>query len=272
MPITADCHLHSSYSGDSDAPMEEMVLQGIAKGLHTMCFTEHNDFDYPRYPDLPDDTFLLDTDAYLRGLDRLREKYAGRMRLLFGVELGLQPEIPEKNALFAKSYDFDFIIGSSHICHGRDPWYPGFFEGRDEDEAFGEYFASISENIRLFSDFDVYGHLDYIVRYSPRKDENYSYVKYRTIMDEILNLLLDMGKGVEINTGGLKSGMRDLHPCLDILKRYREMGGEIVTIGSDAHDAKNVAAYFGRAKEALEACGFRHYCTFEKRRPVFHRL
>ena len=91
-------------------------------------------------------------------------------------------------------------------------------------------------------------------------------------MDEILNLLLDMGKGVEINTGGLKSGMRDLHPCLDILKRYRKMGGEIVTIGSDAHDAKNVAAYFGRAKEALEACGFRHYCTFEKRRPVFHRL
>lgn len=122
MPITADCHLHSSFSGDSHTPMEQMILQGIRQGLTTMCFTEHNDFDYPEYPDLPKDYFLLNTDSYLYDLARLKEKYADRIRLLFGIELGLQPEIARRNAAFVKSYDFDFVIGSSHVCHGKDPY------------------------------------------------------------------------------------------------------------------------------------------------------
>lgn len=272
MPITADCHLHSSFSGDSQAPMEEMILQGIAQGLKTMCFTEHNDFDYPKYPDLTADTFLLHTDSYRHTLAELRKKYADKIQLLFGVELGLQTECAAHNTDFAGSHGFDFIIGSSHICHGRDPWYPGFFEGRSEEAAFREYFQSILENIKAFSDFDVYGHLDYVVRYSPQKDKDYTYGKYCDILDEILKLLLDKGKGIEINTGGLKSGMRDLHPCMDILKRYRELGGEIITVGSDAHSLKEIAACFSRAEEALKECGFRHYCIFEKRLPAFRRL
>ena len=121
MSITADCHLHSSFSGDSHTPMEEMILQGIRQGLTTMCFTEHNDFDYPEYPDLPKDYFLLNTDSYLQTKARLKEKYAAQIRLLFGVELGLQPEILRQNAVYAKSYDFDFVIGSTHVCHGKDP-------------------------------------------------------------------------------------------------------------------------------------------------------
>ena len=99
MPIIADCHLHSSFSGDSHTPMEEMVLQGIAQGLETMCFTEHQDFDYPDREGLDGNIFLLDTDPYLYDLARLKEKYAGKIRLLFGVELGLQPEALRKNAV-----------------------------------------------------------------------------------------------------------------------------------------------------------------------------
>ncbi|WP_300714618.1 histidinol-phosphatase HisJ family protein [uncultured Acetatifactor sp.] len=272
MPITADCHLHSSFSGDSDTPMEEMILQGIARGLTTMCFTEHNDFDYPEYPDLPKDFFLLNTDSYLYDLARLREQYAGQIRLLFGVELGLQPEIMRKNAVYAKSYDFDFVIGSTHICRGKDPYYPGLFEGRDAREAIREYFEDTLENIRKFSNFDVYGHLDYVVRYAPEQDRGYSYELYRDILDEILKLLLDKGKGIELNTGGLKNGMRDFHPCMGALKRYRELGGEVITIGSDSHDADNIAAHFQRAAHVLKECGFRYYCVFEKRSPEFHKL
>lgn len=272
MPITADCHLHSSFSGDSHAPMEEMILQGISKGLDVMCFTEHNDFDYPEYPDLPKDTFLLNVDSYLYDLARLKEKYAGGMRLLFGVELGLQPLCAPQNALFAQSRDFDFIIGSSHVCHGKDPWYPGFFQNRREEDALREYFESVLENLRCFSDFDVYGHLDYIVRYSPHKDRNYSYEKYSDVIDEILALLLEKGKGLEVNTGGIQSGLRDLHPCKNILKRYRELGGEIITVGSDSHNADNIGSGFRRAEQVLRECGFRYYCIFKKRRPKFHRL
>lgn len=269
MPIASDCHLHSSYSGDSDTPMEDMIRQGIALGLTTMCFTEHNDFHYPESPDTPADMFLLDTDPYLYDLARLKEKYGSQIRLLFGVELGLQPEALRENAVYAKSYDFDFIIASSHICHGRDPYYPAFYECRPEEEAYREYFESILENIRKFSNFDVYGHLDYVVRYGPLKDRNYSYEKYQDILDEILKTLLDMGKGIELNTGGIKSGMREFHPCTAVLKRYRELGGEVVTVGSDAHDAGHIGDFFDRAADVLKACGFTYYTIFEKRIPEF---
>ncbi len=273
MPITADCHLHSHHSGDCDIPMEAMILSGIDKGLSTMCFTEHNDFEYPDIPGYSSgNPFLLNADSYLYELIALKEKYAGKIRVLFGAELGLQPQIARSNALFAKSYDFDFIIGSSHLCEGKDPYFPYFYEGRTDGEAYRAYFESILENIRNFSDFDVYGHLDYVVRYGASKDRDYSYEKYRDIFEEILRLLLEKGKGLELNTGGLAKGMRDVHPCTGILKRYRELGGEIVTIGSDAHNPDRVAGFFGRAREVLSECGFRYYVVFEKRVPEYHRL
>ncbi|MCI9438128.1 MAG: histidinol-phosphatase HisJ family protein [Lachnospiraceae bacterium] len=272
MPITADCHLHSSFSGDSDTPMEDMIQQGLRQGLSTLCFTEHNDFDYPVYPDLPESYFLLNTDSYLYDLASMKEKYQDKIRLLFGVELGLQPECMRANAVYAKSHEFDFIIGSSHICHGKDPYYPGFFEDLGKEAAIREYFESILENAKKFSNFDVYGHLDYVVRYAPGQDEGYAYETYRDILDEILKLLLEKGKGIELNTGGLKSGMKDFHPCMEVLKRYRELGGEILTVGSDSHDTQHIGEHFSRAAEVLTACGFRYYCVFEKRIAQFHKL
>lgn len=272
MPIVSDCHLHSSHSGDSNTPMEQMVLRGIELGLETMCFTEHHDIDFPASPDEPEDFFLLNTDSYLYDLARLKEKYEGKIRLLFGVELGLQAESLRPISIYAKSFEFDFIIGSSHICHGKDPYYPNFYEGRTEEAAYREYFESILENVKKFSCFDVYGHLDYVVRYGPNMDREYSYEKYRDVFDEILKTLIEKEKGLEVNTGGLKRGMRDLHPCTDILKRYRELGGEIVTIGSDAHAPENVAEHFERAAKVLQECGFRYYTVFEKRNAEFVKL
>lgn len=272
MPITADFHLHSSHSGDSETPMEAMIRQGISQGLTVMCFTEHNDFDFPASSDGDGTQFLLNTDSYLYDLIQYKQKYADRIKILFGVELGLQPQLMRRNAVYAKSYDFDFIIGSSHLCNGKDPYYPGFFAGRTEEEAYGEYFASIAENIKKHSNFDVYGHLDYVVRYGPNKDRAYSYEKYRDIFDEILNLLIQNGKGLELNTGGLKNGLKDLHPCMEILKRYRALGGEIITVGSDSHDTRNIAAHFDRAASVLSECGFRYYTVFEKRSPEFKRI
>ncbi len=272
MPIISDCHLHTSHSGDSKAPMEEMILQGISKGLTTMCFTEHNDFEYPVTPLDPEGKFECNVDSYLYELIRLREKYTDKMRILFGIELGLQPSVLRRNAVFAKSYDFDFIIGSSHLCNGKDPYYPDFYEGRSEEDAYLEYFESILENIKKFSNFDVYGHLDYVVRYGPNGDKNYSYEKYRHILDQILSLLIEKGKGIEINTGGLNRGMRDLHPCRDVIKRYKELGGEIITVGSDAHTPQAICAHFDRAESLLKECGFKYYTIFEKRIPEFKKL
>jgi len=272
MPITADCHLHTSHSGDSDAPMEEMILQGISRGLKTMCFTEHNDFDYPVTDLDPAGKFELNTDAYLYDLIRYKEKYADKIQILFGIELGLQPSVLRQNAVLAKSYDFDFIIGSSHLVRGKDPYYPSYYEGRTDEEAYREYFESILENIQKFSNFDVYGHLDYVVRYGATKDKDYCYEKYSDIFDKILSHLIENEKGIEVNTGGIKKGMHDLHPCMGVLKRYRQLGGEIVTVGSDSHDTKHIAEYFDKAEAVLKECGFGYYTVFEKRLPHFHRL
>lgn len=272
MPILSDCHLHSHHSGDSEASMEEMIVQAIKLGFHTMCFTEHNDFDFPASDEYPENPFLLNPDSYLYELLSLREKYAGQIKVLFGVELGLQPECFRQNAVFARSHEYDFIIGSSHICHGKDPYYPAFYEGRSDEEAYREYFESELENIKKFSNFDVYGHLDYVVRYGASKDQDYSYDKYKDILDKILEALLEKEKGLEINTGGLKSGLRDLHPCMDILKRYRALGGEIITVGSDAHSPSRIGDSFDRAAAVLQECGFKYYTIFDKRVPEFVKL
>lgn len=272
MPITADFHLHSSFSGDSDTPMEDMILRGIALGLKTMCFTEHNDFDYPPSEHEPENIFLLNADSYLYDLLKLKEKYADKINILFGLEIGLQPHLSKQNAAFVRAGEYDFVIASSHVCNGKDPYYPDFYEGRSQEEAYREYFTSIISNLKVFSNFDVYGHLDYVVRYGPQKDEGYSYEVYKDIFDKILTKLIDMGKGIELNTSALAKGMREPHPCTDIIKRYHELGGEIVTIGSDAHAPSRIAYDFGRAADILKDCGFSYYATFEKRSPSFHKL
>jgi len=272
MAVKADFHLHSSFSGDSTAPMEDMILKGIALGLDTMCFTEHMDMDYVYAPSEREGMFELNTDSYLYELIRLKEKYAGQIKILFGVELGVQPHLRRELAVYAKSFDFDFIIASSHLCNRRDPYYPSFYEGRSDEEAYREYFRSILDNLKAFQNFDVYGHLDYVVRYGQTRDADYCYDKYKDVLDPILEALLEREKGIEINTGAVSYHLKELNPCTNLIKQYRRLGGEIITIGSDAHEPSAIARAFDRAACILTECGFKYYTTFEKRTPEFHRI
>lgn len=273
MAIYADCHLHSDFSADSGASMESMIEAGIDKGLKIMCFTEHNDFMIPedKNAEHTPQEWVLNTDSYLYELLRNKEKYEDRIKILFGIEIGLQDSCVRENAVLAKSHEFDFIIGSTHIVRGMDPYYPEYFEGRDREEAFHEYFENELRSIKKNSCFDVYGHLDYIVRYGGALGE-YDFSKHADIFDEILKTLIDKEKGIELNSGGIKKGLKDFHPRMEILKRYKELGGEVITIGSDAHKPENVADAFDRACEVLKECGFKYYCVFEKRSPEYFKL
>ncbi len=272
MPILSDYHLHTYYSGDSKTPMEAMIEEGISRGMETLCFTEHMDMDFPYLTKEDQGCFELDTEAYRKGFMRCREKYEDRIDLKFGVELGIQPHIPGRLKQYTGQNDFDFVIASSHICNGKDPYYPGFYESRSEEEAYGEYFQSILDNLKTFHDFDVYGHLDYVVRYGPRKDKEYSYGKYKDILDKILSYLAENGKGVEINTGAVPHGLREMNPCTDVIRRFRELGGEVITVGSDAHAPGRIAEGFGRAEEILKSCGYKYYTVFSGRRPSYIKL
>ena len=273
MSITSDFHIHTAFSEDSDAPMRDVIESGISKGLTHMCFTEHMDINFPTSEEFPNPgAFEVNTDSYLYELLKMRDEYEGKIKLLFGIELGIQTSCLKEIAAYAKSYDFDFIIASSHLVRGMDICWPSFYEGRSDEEAYREYFESELENIKKFKNFDVYGHLDYVVRYGASKDQNYSYEKYRDLFDRMLEELIDNEKGIEINTAGLRKGLSFAHPHIDILKRYKELGGEIITIGSDAHFAKDVAADFNVAEDMLKECGFKYYTVFENRIPEYKKL
>lgn len=272
MSILADCHMHTHHSGDSEAPMEAMIGRAIELGLEHICFTEHQDFDFIYEPDEPQDLFETDTDAYLKELREMQAEYSARLNIRFGIELGLQTHLAEQLKNYASSYAFDFIIGSSHICNHKDPYLKNYFEGRTERDAYFEYFSYIKECVSSCPYFDVYGHLDYVLRYGPTKNTSFRYSEYQEAIDPILRSLIEQGKGIELNTSGYAYALGSPHPSREILLRYKELGGEILTVGSDAHDPSHIASDFDRAARLLSDCGFHYYCVFEHRKPVFYPL
>ena len=273
MALIADCHLHSSFSGDSDTPMEAMVEKALELGLKEICFTEHNDFDFVYTEDEKEGYWEVNADAYLYDLLRFRSKYEGKLKIYYGLELGMQTICSRKNLLFCKDHEFDFVIASSHLCNGKDPYLKEtFFGGRSEEEAVHEYFSYMAECIKGFQNFDVYGHLDYVLRYTLSKGTAFTFEEYREDIDRVLKLLIDNGKGIEANTSGYAYGMGGPHPRMEILKRYRELGGERITVGSDAHKPEYIATNYALAAQTLTDCGFRYYCVYEKRVPHFIKL
>ena len=153
-----------------------------------------------------------------------------------------------------------------------DPYYPEYFADKTDEEGYITYFKSIYDNINKFQNFDCLGHIDYIVRYGKSKDTDYSYPKYAEYIDPILKFLVEHEKGLEINTAGIRKGLKNVHPLPDILKRYRELGGELVTIGSDAHDTSAIASDYDKAMEALEYAGFKYYCMYMNRIAEFKKI
>ena len=260
-----DTHMHCRFSGDSTADPEAMILAAIQKNLDGICFTDHIDWDYPGPT-----SFTFDPAAYFKCLSALRGQYQDRLKIHIGVELGLQPHLKKRYADFTEKWDFDQVIASSHVVHGSDPYYPEFYNGKTEDEAYLEYFESTLENLAVFEDFDVYGHIDYVVRYGPNKNRYYSYQKFQDVIDEILRTLITRGKGIEINMAGFKYGLSHPNPTEDILKRYRELGGEIITTGSDAHKPEHIAYDYEKLSGLLKDAGFAYYTVFKNRKPVFY--
>ena len=270
MRILADCHLHTDHSGDSTAAMETQILAGLERGLEYMCFTDHYDpgFPYDTTPDLEPGCFELDHPSYRSEYLAMKEKYDGRIRLYYGVELGILAPLGDDLVTYVKSHpEFDFIIGSNHTCGGFDPYYPAFLENRTEEEALNLYFEETLNNLNHFSDIDSCGHLDYVARYLPHRETLYSYAAFSERIDPILSFLISGGIALEVNTAPLMKGMRYFNPLPEILARYREMGGELITVGSDAHVPEKVAGRFEETADILRSLGFRHYAVYENRKP-----
>ncbi len=262
----ADQHVHSSFSSDSDTPPETQVLRAIELGMPSICFTDHMDFDYPAEYGI---SFDLDTDDYLACLSELRIKYEGKISIHSGVEMGLEIQEKEKICSCVLGSPWDFVIGSVHLSGRMDPYYDSFFEGRSSGEAYRSYFEDTLACLQSFDPvFDVLGHLDYVFRCGDRSVTD-AWSEWPELMDSILRLLVDKGIGLEVNTGGMKKGLPFQHPHDNLLRRYRELGGELITLGSDAHDPSHLGDFFPQIGEKLLSMGYRYYAVYENRTPRF---
>lgn len=266
--ILTDSHSHSDFSTDSSTPMETMVQQAIRLGLERYIITDHLDPDYP-VPPGAEAVFLVERNAYQAEVLRLKAKYQNRIEILFGVEYGIQPQLGQIFYDWMEGLPLDFIIASTHVVNGVDPYLKVYFEGRSEPEAFDEYFHTFLPNIAAFGDFSVYGHLDYVVRYGPNRDRFYRPEDHLEVLDPAMRRLIELGKGIELNTSGWAKGLNMPHPHPVVLRRYRELGGEIVTVGSDAHSPDRIAYDFDRARDLLLDCGFKYYAYYKALEPVF---
>lgn len=260
--MISDFHVHTSMSADSEADIDSVIQTAIRLGMPYLCITDHHDIDYNN------EEFYLDPRKYYKTLSSYKEKYRDQINLLIGVEMGLQPHLKQEVETFISSIPLDFVIGSSHVINGMDPYYEEIWRDHTTEQVMSMYFENIYENLQIHNNFDVYGHIDYAIRYAKEKDQNYSYEKYKEILDKILRKIISAGKGIEINTAGLRKGLRSTNPCFEIIKRYHDLGGSIITVGSDAHNPEDIGADFGKAKELLLKAGFEHYNLFISRNAI----
>lgn len=276
--IQADMHMHTWFSTDSEACPCDMADEAVRKGLKTICFTDHFDKDDLEWGE----EGIFDMDAYFVEMQKLQEEYAGKLNIRIGIELGLRTYLKDYYEELTKKYPFDFVIGSVHNVPYKkdaegnilytDPAAEKLFTDRTDKEAYRLMMETTLENVRTSDCFQTLGHLDYVVRYGKSREKEYSYTDYADIIDEILKLLIEKEKGLEVNSAGLKYGLPFAHPHPDVLKRYHELGGEIITIGADAHKPEHIAYDFAKAEEILKSCGFKYYTEFFEQKPVFKQL
>lgn len=267
----ADSHIHSNFSGDSMEKLENIIERAIETGMDEITITDHLDLEFPGEVNI----FELDFKTYVETLKKLKNLYKNNIKIKIGIELGLQPQLKDKYDEIFNCEDIDFIIGSFHCVRGMDVADRKFFEKYSKDEAHRIYFEEILNTIDLFPKINVCGHLDFINRYGRSVYDDYKKINFemhKELIDKILIKLIEKNIGIEINTSALRYGLRDFHPCRKILKRYKELGGKIITMGSDAHRALDIMRDFDKARDVLKEIGFEKFCVFEKRKAEYKEL
>jgi histidinol-phosphatase (PHP family) len=264
-----DYHLHTTYSEDSIILPDELCRLALAAGLKDIAITDHLDIDWPFKPYC----FQIDDmDKYIATVKELQKAYDGKLTIRLGVEFGLCSHTLEKYREIAGKYPFDFIIGSIHIVDGLDPYMKEYYEHRSKEKSYTDYYETIYKLITVFDEFSVLGHLDYPRRYCVYPYDERDHLIGLDIIEEILKHLVHAGKGIEVNTSGYRHSSGQPLPHPDILKLYRSLGGEILTLGSDAHEPSYISYGSGRAIEMIKSCGFDYLTSFSKRQPSFIKL
>ena len=260
-----DYHIHSDFSADCSTPMEKTIEQAIKLGLKEICFTEHLDYDYPD----PTISFEFDREAYDRKIKHMQETYRDHIVIKKGIEIGVEPHLLNKYTALMEKETYDFVICSMHTSDRKELHYGTFFKNRSTKEAYEIYYEELLYCVKNYKQYNVLGHLDLVKRYKTYDGNN---DEFYPIIKEIFRTIILDGKGIEVNTSGYRYGLETAMPSIDILKLYKENGGEIITLGSDSHVESTLAFYFKETLDQLKGIGFKYITTFENRQPIFHPI
>ena len=266
-----DNHNHCEFSFDGKRTTVEASARVAAeKGLGGLCFADHCDMYVPEQTleFAPKSCDLVDVMAQQTEIERVQELFP-QIKILKGIEIGMHPKCREDVKKMMGEHSFDQVIGSIHYIDETDPFYGSFFESRTWKEAYGYYLETIYREMTAWGDFDIMGHYDYVVRYCDYDQVDILYKDFSDIFDEIFRYLIHNGKALEINTKSYQNYKgRQANLDLNVLNRYREMGGEIISFGSDSHDAHVVGTDFAKYAAIAKAQGFRWAAHYEKRQLV----
>ena len=266
-----DTHNHCEFSFDGKRTTAQRSAQSAyEKGIGGIVFTDHYDLWAPEVPGenmpWPQD---FDIIAQQAELERLQGMFNNGFKVLKGIEIGMNEHSRDNIRKTVNEYQFDQVIASVHYLKDSDPYYKSFFEGKDWKEAYGLYLETIYNEATLLEDFDIIGHFDYVARYAPYPQNSITYKDFSDILDTLFRYMIQNGKALEINTKQ-SSGSNSRPTVLDkdLLLRYREMGGEIISLGSDSHIPEGVADRFTEYVAFLKSLGFRWGAHYEKRQLV----
>ncbi len=265
--VPFDFHVHTSFSHDGGGTVDEYCERATAQHLKAVGFCEHVDLDSRDFV-----SGRHDYEAYRAAVMEARERWGGRLVILMGAEVGYVPRVHDEIRAFLGGHPYDFVIGSVHAINdgasGVSEEYEALetFARMEITEAYGEYFETVRQMV-VSGLFDAVGHLDLInrfgVNYLPEKLE---WGRFYGALRRIFEGVIKREMAVEINTSGLRQAPQATYPPRELLQLYREVGGEKVMIGSDAHAIKDLGAGVPAALKLARDLGLNPFVCFKDRK------
>ncbi|MDO5707436.1 MAG: histidinol-phosphatase HisJ family protein [Andreesenia angusta] len=257
-----DYHAHSYFSGDCNYSMEDMIKGALDNNCKSIAFTDHIDYDFGG--EMGCELFTFEPEKYLREVDIMKKKFGDRIRILSGVEMGLQPHLVEDIEKRFPFDEFEFTILSLHTSDMKDLHDGSYFKGKKPLEAYEIYYNELLYCIENFKNYQIIGHINLIDRYARFLNDIPNFNEYSHILEKIFETIIKDGKGIEVNTSGFRYGMNSFLPNGKVLELYRDMGGKIITFGSDTHCPNDVLKYYEYTLKELDNMNFKEITHFDE--------
>ena len=264
-----DVHLHTKFSFDSEEEPENYLSKAVKLKLNAIGFSEH--YDYDAFLDGEKDVTLADLDSYTSYINYLKLNHP-EIEILQGIEFGYRKEAVSQYVKLISQYQFDYVINSLHTLPNRgDCYHDKFFAGKTLKESYSDYFKGVLESVNADYDYQIIGHVGYVCRYRKGNEAKIIYADFADILDEILKAIIAKDKCLEINTSNGVSGCTFL-PDKDIIKRYLELGGKLLSFGSDAHAADRFHRNGDLLKDYLKQLGVKELYYYKQRQPIAYKI